>query len=127
MNLIDYNLFEEALNSISLPDNWYIILPAPEKLKNFDSLNCRTVIFIVTDVSINKKYIQSFNMIEDLYSIYHLLQDNEYIKKNINLLDFAISQSSNKKIKSKTHSFTIHYTDKIIETLKVLNENNNEI
>lgn len=120
----EYLTLEEAVKNVSLRENWYIVLPAPEKLKNFDSLGCRTVMFVVTDVPItNKDYMKSFDMIEDLHLTYHALVQNPYVQKNINILDHSMSSSLNRKLKTKTYSFTVHYVDKITETLKMLNGN----
>ena len=94
----EYLTLEEAVKNVSLREKWYIVLPAPEKLKNFDSLGCRTIMFVVTDVPItNKDYMKSFDMIEDLHLTYHALIQNPYIQKNINILDHSMSSSLNRK------------------------------
>lgn len=121
MNKEEYLNLGNNIKDISLHKNWYIVFPTPEKLKNFNSLRCRTVMFVVTDIPLtNRNYIRSFNMIEDLSFTYHALIQNPYIQKNINILDYSISVSFNKKLKTKTYSFTIHYEDKITETIKML-------
>lgn len=124
MTRTEYETLEEVTKNIPLRENWYIVLPAPEKLKNFESLSCRTVMFVVTDVPIGQKdYLKSFDMIEDLHLTYHALTSNSFIQKNINILDHSMSTSLNRKTKIKTYSFTVHYVDKITETLKMLNGN----
>ena len=124
-----FNVSEEIKSIPISRENWYITFPPPDKLKNFESLNCRMVFFIVTDIPIAKSenYFNSvmkgsFNYIKDLSFIDNFLHSNPNVNRDINFLDFQISNSLNKMTKEKVLSFTIHYVDRVSEALKLLYE-----
>ena len=126
----EYFTMSEAIKNLPLEkENWYITFPPPDKLKNFDSLNCRMVFFVVTDVPLSKSdgYMDSiskatFQFVRDMAHLEKVLHSNKQVTDMISFLDFSVSNSLNRVTKEKVISFTIHYVDKVGEALRLLNK-----
>lgn len=124
MNREEYSQFSERVKSVPLRENWYIVFPSPDKLKNFDSLACRLVFFVVTDVTAQIRgtdYMNSFEMVDDLKEVADILRSEKILGKAIKLSDFSFSNSLNRRTKKRVISFTFHYVDRVAEAVKILN------
>ena len=120
----EYTEFAERVKSVPLRDDWYIVFPSPDKLKNFDSLNCRLVFFVVTNVSVQlrgQEYMNSFEMIDDLKGVADILRAEKILGKTVKLADFSFSNSLNRRTKQRVVSFIFHYVDQVAEAVKMLN------
>ena len=120
----EYSEFSEKIKLVPLRDDWYVVFPSPEKLKNFDSLSCRLVFFVVTNVSVQLRgteYMNSFDMIDDLKEVADIFRSEKILGKSIKLVDFSITNSLNRRTKQRVVSFTFHYVDQVAEAVKMLN------